>query len=330
MIPWLSLAAGAISTIGDFFSGGKSIRNQINAQKELADYQFQLNQQQWAAENEYNSPGAQMQRLKSAGLNPNLVYGSGAVTGNTTTQGPRASIPHVDRNQLKFNKMVGVASTIADIRNKMESNALLREEIKKRKTETEHIELENQRLRGFYDYDLEDKRLGIERLKSTIDNIQSNTALTNQQKATEIYKLVEMRSRVKLNEQQRRNAEVTYEQILAQTDLTKQQKENAIALYSSIIANTNLTIAQIKNATATFDKIIADTSLSVQSRENMLASYTNILLRNASLRLSVQRDTSLNHYWSQYGMTPGGGFFKNAWEGLWNLFSPKQQGDYSW
>ena len=305
MIPWLSLAAGAISTIGDFFSGRNSIRKQINAQKELADYQFELNKQQWNAENEYNSPGAQMQRLKSAGLNPNLVYGSGAVTGNTTTQGPRASIPHVDRNQLKFNKMVGVASTIADIRNKMESNALLRAEIKKRNSETEHIELENQRLRNFYDYDLQEKSLGIERLRSTIDNIQANTSLTNQQKATEIYKLVEMRSRVKLNEQQRRNAEATYEQILAQTDLTKQQKENAIAMYSSIIVNTNLTLEQIKNATATYGKILADTSLSVQSRENMLASYTNIILRNSSLRNSNFRDEALNAYYYSRGRIPG-------------------------
>lgn len=32
----------------------------------------------WATQNEYNSPAAQMQRLREAELNPNLVYGSGA------------------------------------------------------------------------------------------------------------------------------------------------------------------------------------------------------------------------------------------------------------
>jgi len=37
----------------------------------LTDQQFQ---------NEYNSPAAQMARLKAAGLNPNLVYGDGATT----------------------------------------------------------------------------------------------------------------------------------------------------------------------------------------------------------------------------------------------------------
>lgn len=32
----------------------------------------------WAMQNDYNSPAAQMKRLKEAGLNPNLVYGDGA------------------------------------------------------------------------------------------------------------------------------------------------------------------------------------------------------------------------------------------------------------
>lgn len=33
-------------------------------------------------QNEYNSPASQMNRLQQAGLNPNLVYGGGNVTGN--------------------------------------------------------------------------------------------------------------------------------------------------------------------------------------------------------------------------------------------------------
>lgn len=38
----------------------------------------------WNMQNQYNSPTSQMQRLKAAGLNPNLVYGHGA----DTTSGP--------------------------------------------------------------------------------------------------------------------------------------------------------------------------------------------------------------------------------------------------
>nr|AXH75631.1 MAG: DNA pilot protein [Microviridae sp.] len=34
----------------------------------------------WNMQNQYNSPAAQMERLKAAGLNPNLVYGDGGAT----------------------------------------------------------------------------------------------------------------------------------------------------------------------------------------------------------------------------------------------------------
>lgn len=39
----------------------------------------------WQLMNDYNHPIQQMERLKAAGLNPLLVYGSGSVTGNTTS-----------------------------------------------------------------------------------------------------------------------------------------------------------------------------------------------------------------------------------------------------
>lgn len=52
------------------------------------DAMNQQNQQQWAmwnAQNAYNTPAAQMERLKEAGLNPALVYGSGSVVGNASS-----------------------------------------------------------------------------------------------------------------------------------------------------------------------------------------------------------------------------------------------------
>lgn len=39
----------------------------------------------WNMQNDYNSPVAQMARLKEAGLNPMLVYGGGNVTGNSAS-----------------------------------------------------------------------------------------------------------------------------------------------------------------------------------------------------------------------------------------------------
>lgn len=43
----------------------------------------------WEMQNKYNSPLAQMQRLKAAGLNPNLVYGEGSVANSSAT--PRSA-----------------------------------------------------------------------------------------------------------------------------------------------------------------------------------------------------------------------------------------------
>jgi hypothetical protein len=46
----------------------------------------------------YNAPVNQMSRLKQAGLNPHLVYGSGSVAGNLSAPPPQVKAPRVDTN----------------------------------------------------------------------------------------------------------------------------------------------------------------------------------------------------------------------------------------
>lgn len=50
------------------------------ANEQAATTAYNRGIEQWNRENTYNSPTAQMERLKQAGLNPNLVYGGGATT----------------------------------------------------------------------------------------------------------------------------------------------------------------------------------------------------------------------------------------------------------
>lgn len=59
--------------LGDI--SGKSQQDDANA----------MAMKSWQIANDYNHPIQQMERLKLAGLNPNLVYGSGSVAGNTTS-----------------------------------------------------------------------------------------------------------------------------------------------------------------------------------------------------------------------------------------------------
>lgn len=89
-------AAAVAGVVGDFVSqhsANKNVDKQIAAQREenekarshnlmLAELQNKWNVEQWAKENEYNSPSAQMARYAAAGLNPNLIYGQS----NTSAQ----------------------------------------------------------------------------------------------------------------------------------------------------------------------------------------------------------------------------------------------------
>lgn len=77
--------AGAIATgLGSLGSALAGNSMSYGQSKDLMKYQFDLNQQAIAAQNEYNTPANQMKRLEAAGLNPNLVYGSG-VDGNQSS-----------------------------------------------------------------------------------------------------------------------------------------------------------------------------------------------------------------------------------------------------
>ena len=78
----------------------------------------QENAKYWA---KYNSPIMQMQRLKEAGLNPNLVYGEGAnaqFAGNTNN-------PTMHGINTKYMTSLELASLKADVANKDKTNANL-------------------------------------------------------------------------------------------------------------------------------------------------------------------------------------------------------------
>ena len=75
--PWTAAgavaASGLIGYIGQRQADAR--RNRLN--REAAKQAMHYNQKQWQMQNEYNTPEAQMQRFKDAGLNPHLIYGQG-------------------------------------------------------------------------------------------------------------------------------------------------------------------------------------------------------------------------------------------------------------
>lgn len=77
-----NVAGGIISSAGSLASGiGGGIFSLI-AQKRAYENQVKF----WNMQNEYNTPSAQVNRLKEAGLNPALAYGQGGNVANTAGQ----------------------------------------------------------------------------------------------------------------------------------------------------------------------------------------------------------------------------------------------------
>lgn len=76
----LGLALGGIENKRQFKQAKKMTRLQLDAQKELTNFNFGKQMEMW----ELTNYGAQMEQLKKAGLNPALLYGMSGGGGATT------------------------------------------------------------------------------------------------------------------------------------------------------------------------------------------------------------------------------------------------------
>lgn len=96
---------GSIATQGAFSMGSDMLSNRGAMRRQrLAD---QNNIRFWQMQNEYNTPANQMKRLQEAGLNPNLIYGSGSA--NTGVAGSIAlskPAPYNVKNPVPLQSML--------------------------------------------------------------------------------------------------------------------------------------------------------------------------------------------------------------------------------
>jgi hypothetical protein len=102
---------GIINTASQLFGSG--LQNYTNL--ELSKYQYSKELDMWNKANEYNTPAAQMQRYKDAGLNPNLIYGQGS-SGNTANVLPRYQAPTARADVEPMGNMPNTLSEYQDVR----------------------------------------------------------------------------------------------------------------------------------------------------------------------------------------------------------------------
>lgn len=102
---------GGLGSIVDSAIGADAQRRANIQNMQLAKYQnnwqtaendkaYARSVEMWNMQNQYNSPTAQMSRLRQAGLNPNLVYGSG-VTGNSAGSAPQYQPAKIQRATME-------------------------------------------------------------------------------------------------------------------------------------------------------------------------------------------------------------------------------------
>ena len=108
----------AAASVGNTLLQGRQQRQNLADQqrhnREMAEYQYQKDLDQWNRANEYNTPAAQMQRFQDAGLNPNLMYSQGN-PGNTATSLPKYQQARADftKRQPMFNPKDTALSALA-------------------------------------------------------------------------------------------------------------------------------------------------------------------------------------------------------------------------
>lgn len=91
IIPLIGAAASLGGGFLNFFSRQREGKLQREQDMKMAEYSYSKDLEMWNRQNEYNTPENQMQRFKTAGLNPHLIYGKG--TPGNAQQMPKYNKP---------------------------------------------------------------------------------------------------------------------------------------------------------------------------------------------------------------------------------------------
>lgn len=172
--PWMAAA-----TVGGGILGNIGARKRANRQfqhnKKLAEYsydrQYQMWDEAWRRETEYNDPSAQMQRYRDAGINPHMAYMNGG--GQNTAQ--TGALPQYNQQPNEVgpslfegagNMLEKYASTkqiLASVRKTeaeariTEAQAKIEEKTAGLKLDSTREQLRNESFKNWYEY----KKLGL-------------------------------------------------------------------------------------------------------------------------------------------------------------------------
>lgn len=289
-IPVIGQAVSAVAGMGS-----TAMANQQNM--EIAKYNWEQQKEMWHMNNEYNKPSAQMARYQEAGLNPNLIYGSGSASAGNSTSIPTPQMAHVepmpvpqlgDSLQQAVNNIRADKLADAEVDNKESmsryNNAKAEHEvvmqgltelraigqaIENAKSDTERNFLNDtyqSRVNSIKEQ-LEGQRLGNE--STRLDNFYNSST---------------METRIEFAKIQTRNAKETTQEIMSRTSLNYTNARLAAAKINEVAANVVLINRKsygqlIENSfnTANFDTAL---SKEVQELTNLVLSGNTKAIEN--------------------------------------------------
>lgn len=207
---------GAAASVYGVHQANKNVDKQLRAQSEenrkMREYNLQLaklqnywNRQQWTLENSYNSPSAQISRMRAAGLNPDMMYGGG-VSGNLSASSPQMT-SGAPASPMDFSAL-GSKRTVLDVALQKATLDQMNAQTGKIESETEGVDIENdwKPLEKAFGLELTKSQIALNRkelqhIGAKIENLQSSTLNLEQdlvlKRLDEVFNTRTMESRVK-------------------------------------------------------------------------------------------------------------------------------------
>lgn len=261
-----SLILGGANLLGNFLSGESAYRR--DRRDAIAD---------WHRNNEYNSPKAQMQRYKEAGLNPQLIYGQGT-PGNASATPTQTSKSGAPSHRMDLQSIYGEAK-------RLEMNMQQTQQtVENLKTNQElmqtNIELQNQ---------LKDQRekefpFKLDKYDASIHSLNSQSTWRNNLLESTLRNLntrTDLATRKDLREERMLGSQLNLN--------TSRQQLN--------VAQTALTIQnRLKAVEDTVAKQITNSSLRpmLQAKLNYLMYQTDLVMQNRKTSMSIEELNKIN------------------------------------
>lgn len=286
---WSAIGAG-ISAIGSFFTNkannkasNKLFDKQASFAREESQKERDWQEAMYNKNNAYNSPAAQMQRLKDAGLNPDLVYGDGSLTSPSQAPAGGAMAPTPTAGAPHFENPFADAGQIIANKKLIESQA--RANDAKANRDTKEVEIASADLvlrqaKNESDIRLQDSTIYLnhrmgdlthkqgEKIAAEINNLNSSSARLAQETELLRKSLTEMDERIATIQFERFLRSAEFEQSVkesnsriasnyADASLKKQQKRTEVYRTNEAMSQAGITEQEYKIAVATYVEQVA-------------------------------------------------------------------------